>query len=142
MSVHDLVHLNAALNTTAAMLLFAGFRAVKRRAFDVHRRFMLSASVTSLLFLVSYVIYHANVGSVKFTATGWIRSVYFAILISHVILAAAIVPLVLMTLVRALRGQLERHRRIARITWPIWMYVSVSGVIVYVLLYQLYPPGV
>ena len=142
MSVQDLVHLNAALNTTAAVLLFAGFRAAKRRAFDVHRRFMLSASVTSLLFLVSYVIYHANVGSVKFTATGWIRPVYFAILISHVILAAAIVPLVLMTLVRALRGQLERHRRIARITWPIWMYVSVSGVIVYVLLYQLYPPGV
>ena len=98
---------------------------------------MLSACVTSALFLISYLIYHYFVGSVPFKGVGWIRTVYFSILISHVILAAAIVPLALMTLVRALRGNFERHKRIARWTLPIWLYVSVTGVIVYWMLYRL-----
>jgi len=98
---------------------------------------MLSACVTSALFLISYLIYHYFVGSVPFKGAGWIRTVYFSILISHVILAAAIIPLAMITLVRALRGNFERHKRIARWTFPIWLYVSVTGVIVYWMLYRL-----
>jgi putative membrane protein len=102
---------------------------------------MLSAVLVSAGFFISYVVYHYHVGDVRFQGQGWVRPAYFTILISHVFLAAAIVPLVLVTLSRALRGSFRRHRQIARWTWPIWIYVSVTGVIVYLMCYRLYPPG-
>ena len=128
---------NAGLNSVSAILLLCGYLFIRRQQIVAHRTCMLSACVTSALFLISYLIYHYFVGSVPFKGVGWIRTVYFSILISHVILAAAIVPLALMTLVRALRGNFERHKRIARWTLPIWLYVSVTGVIVYWMLYRL-----
>jgi len=99
---------------------------------------MVAAVATSSLFLITYLYYHAHVGSVRFPGQGWVRPVYFALLISHTLLAAAVVPLVLVTLTAALRGQIERHRRVARWTYPIWLYVSVTGVVVYLMLYQIY----
>ena len=138
MSVADLPALNATLNAIAAVLLIYGYTLIRRHRIEQHRRVMLAAFATSALFLVSYVIYHANAGSRPFTGQGSIRTVYFAILISHVILAAAILPLALITLVRALRQRFDRHRAIARWTLPIWLYVSVTGVIVYLMLYQMY----
>ena len=138
---HALAPLNSILNGLAAILLTGGFYSIRRRRIGAHRACMLSASVVSIAFLVSYVIYHYNVGNVRFQGHGLIRPVYFAILISHVVLAAAIVPLVLITLTRALRGNFARHRRLARWTWPLWMYVSITGVLVYLMCYQLYPPG-
>ncbi|HZA36660.1 MAG TPA: DUF420 domain-containing protein [Vicinamibacterales bacterium] len=135
MSVSDLPALNAGLNATAGVLLFAGWLMIKGGRITAHRRCMLSAFTASSLFLVSYVVYHAQAGSRPFTGQGPARAVYFAILISHVVLAAAIVPLALVTLTRALRGDFVRHRRIARWTFPIWMYVSVTGVVIYWMLY-------
>lgn len=137
-SFSNLPLLNALLNGTSALLLSAGYVAIRRQNRMVHKRLMLSACVTSALFLTSYLIYHARVGSHPFAAQGGIRIVYFAILISHTILAVVIVPLVLVTLYRALKSQWQRHRRIARWTLPIWFYVSVTGVVIYVMLYQLY----
>jgi uncharacterized membrane protein YozB (DUF420 family) len=137
MSVSDLPTLNAALNSLATLFLLAGYVCVRRKQIAAHRLCMLGALATSALFLTSYVIYHYNVGSRPFTGTGPIRIVYFAILISHVLLAIAIVPLVLITVSRALARRFDKHRRIARITWPLWMYVSITGVIVYVMLYQM-----
>lgn len=137
MSVSDLPTLNASLNALASLFLLAGYVFVRRKQVAAHRACMLAALATSALFLVSYVVYHANVGSRPFTGTGPIRLVYFAILISHVLLAIAIVPLVLVTVSRALARRFDRHRRIARITWPLWMYVSVTGVIVYLMLYRM-----
>ena len=137
MTVSDLPAVNASLNALATLFLLAGYVFIRRGRIDAHRRCMLAALGTSVLFLVSYVIYHANVGSRPFTGTGPIRVVYFTILITHVILAMAIVPLVLLTVSRALAGRFDRHRRIARITWPLWMYVSITGVVVYVMLYQM-----
>ena len=129
------------LNATTAVLVVLAWRAVKRLEIETHRALMLAASVTSAAFLVCYLTYHAQVGSVRFTATGAPRSVYFAILISHTLLAAAALPLVLRTLYLGLRRRDDRHRRLARWTLPIWLYVSVTGVVVYVMLYHLYPPA-
>jgi len=128
---------NATLNGTAAVLLLIGFVLIRQRKIRAHRAVMLSACAVSALFLVCYVVYHAQAGSTAFRGQGWIRPVYFFILITHVILAAASVPLALVTLVRALRERFDRHRAIARWTWPIWMYVSVTGVIIYWMLYRL-----
>ena len=135
--ISQLPAVNATLNAIAAILLACGYVMIKRGRIQTHRKFMLSAFGTSALFLISYVVYHANVGSRPFTGVGPIRVVYFAILITHVILAAAVLPLALITLTQGLRERFDRHVRIARWTWPIWMYVSVTGVIVYLMLYQM-----
>ena len=133
----DLPTVNAALNLTAASLLSIGYLFIRRRQIAAHRACMLAASVASAFFLISYVIYHANVGSRPFGGHGFIRPVYFAILASHVVLAAAIVPLVILTLARALRSRFDLHARIARRTLPLWLYVSVTGVVIYLMLYQM-----
>jgi putative membrane protein len=127
---------NAALNALSATLLIVGFVCIRRRRVAAHRACMLGAFAVSTLFLVCYVVYHAAAGSRPFTGQGWIRPVYFVLLVSHIVLAAAIVPLALTTIYRGLSDQLERHRRLARRTLPIWLYVSVTGVIVYLLLYR------
>jgi putative membrane protein len=128
---------NATLNGISGIFLLTGYVLIKRRQIHAHRNAMLGAFASSSLFLVSYVIYHAQAGSRPFTGQGAIRYVYFAILISHVVLAAAILPMAIATLSRGLRGRYEEHRRIARKTFPAWMYVSVTGVIVYLMLYQM-----
>jgi len=137
MSLHDLPGLNATLNAISAIFLAVGFVFIRRKNVAAHRACMLAAFTTSCLFLVSYLFYHAQVGSVRFQSQGWIRSVYFTILTSHTILAAVIVPLVIVTLRRALRREFPRHRKIARWTLPLWAYVSVTGVVVYWLLYHI-----
>ena len=137
MEIADLPTLNASLNALASVFLVAGYVMIRSRRIDAHRRCMLSALGTSALFLISYVIYHANAGSVPFRDTGAVRVVYFAVLIPHIILAAAILPLALVTTARGLRGDYTRHVRIARWTLPVWLYVSVTGVIVYLMLYHL-----
>jgi len=131
--------LNAFLNGASAVLLLAGWRFVRQRRIAAHRACMLGAFVVSTLFLICYVVYHAHAGSRPFTGQGWIRPVYFAILLSHTVLAAAIVPLAIITLRRGLRRKHPAHERIARWTLPIWFYVSVTGVIVYLMLYHLAP---
>jgi putative membrane protein len=128
---------NATLNATSALLLAVGWLAIRRRRIAVHRACMLGACIVSALFLVSYVAYHYLAGSRPFAGRGWIRAVYFPILISHIILAAAMVPFVLTTVYRALSGQFARHVVVARWTLPVWLYVSVTGVVVYLLLYRL-----
>jgi uncharacterized membrane protein YozB (DUF420 family) len=133
----DLPALNAALNTISAALVLAGWWLIRHGRRDAHRRAMLLALGSSTLFLVSYLAYHFEVGSVRFTGQGPIRVVYFVILVGHTVMAAAIVPLVLATLRRALRGRFEAHRALARITLPLWLWVSVSGVVVYWMLYRL-----
>lgn len=137
MTVNDLPTLNAILNGLAAVLLMLGFINIKRRRIETHRRFMLAAFVMSALFLVSYVVYHAEAGSRPFPGTGVWRTVYFTILIPHVILAAGVVPLAIITLRRGLVRNDARHRAIARITLPIWLFVSVTGVLVYLMLYRM-----
>ena len=137
MEISDLPAVNASLNALASAFLVTGYVFIRRGRQDVHKRCMLSALVTSGLFLVSYVIYHANAGSVPFTGTGVVRVIYFAVLIPHVILAATILPLALLTTARGLNGDYRRHVRIARWTLPLWLYVSVTGVIVYWMLYHL-----
>jgi putative membrane protein len=136
-----LAPLNSILNSVAAILLLAGFYCIRRRWVRAHRAFMLSAFTVSTAFFISYLTYHYQVGDVRFQGHGFVRPLYFTILISHISLAAAIVPLVLITLGRALRGNFQKHRRIAVWTWPLWIYVSVTGVVVYLMCYQLYPPG-
>ena len=136
MTIADLPAVNASLNALAAVLLLFGYREIRRGRMQQHRAFMIAACVASTLFLVSYVTYHAHAGSRPFTGEGPVRVVYFVILISHVILAAAILPLALITLIRALRERFDRHRAIARWTLPIWLYVSVTGVAVYLMLYH------
>jgi len=131
--------LNALLNGASAVLLTTGWLAIRRRRIALHRACMLGAFCVSALFLVSYVVYHALAGSRAFTGQGWIRPVYFAVLISHVVLAAAMVPFVLTTLYRALGADFPRHVRLARATLPVWIYVSVTGVVVYVMLYRVFP---
>jgi putative membrane protein len=138
MSVSDLPALNATLNGVAALFLLAGYVFIKRRQIPVHRTCMLSACAASALFLVSYVVYHANAGSKPFPGTGAARAVYFFILITHVVLAAAILPMAIVTLSRALRERFDLHVRLARWTLPIWLYVSVTGVVIYGMLYRLY----
>jgi uncharacterized membrane protein YozB (DUF420 family) len=137
-SIDVLPHLNATLNATATVLLITGWVLIKRRRIEQHRRVMIAAVITSAAFLTSYVIYHANAGSKPFPGTGLARTIYFVILIPHVILAAAVLPPILITLSRGLRRDDQRHRRLARWTLPVWLYVSVTGVIVYVMLYRLY----
>jgi putative membrane protein len=132
--------LNASLNGTSAVLLAGGYAAIRNGKIAVHKAFMVSAFAVSSIFLVSYVVYHVRVGSVHFQGQGWIRPFYFVLLGSHTILAAIIVPMILITLRRAWREEFDKHRLIARWTLPLWAYVSVTGVIVYVLLYQLYAP--
>ena len=138
MEITDLPAVNASLNAVASMFLVLGYVLIRNGRRDAHKRCMLAALTTSALFLLSYVVYHANAGSVRFEGTGAVRVVYFAVLIPHIILAATILPLALITTARGLRGDYTRHVRIARWTLPIWLYVSVTGVIVYVMLYQLY----
>jgi uncharacterized membrane protein YozB (DUF420 family) len=132
--------LDASLNGTSAVLLVTAHGMIKHGRVALHRALMLAALFTSALFLVSYLYYHAHVGSVHFQGQGWSRPLYFTILISHTVLAAAVVPLVIVTLVWALRRQFERHRSIARWTYPVWLYVSITGVIVYLMLYRLFVP--
>ena len=137
-SVSDLPALNATLNATSTVLLSLGFYFVRRRQLTAHKRCMLSAFVTSTLFLASYLVYHFQVlpGSVRFGGTGWLRNAYYAILLTHIALAAVILPLALITLSRALKGRFDKHRQIARWTLPLWLYVSITGVVIYWMLYQ------
>jgi putative membrane protein len=134
-----LPHLNAVLNSTSAVLLLAGFRFIRRGKIQAHRNCQVTAFVTSTLFLVSYLTYHYYHGATRFAGQGFVRPLYFIILTTHTILAVVIVPLILITLYRAARRDFIRHRRIARWTLPLWLYVSVTGVIVYLMLYHLYP---
>lgn len=136
----NLPALNATLNGISALLLITGFILIKQGRRQTHKKVMLTAFGVSVLFLLSYLIYHAYAGSTPFTGQGWVRPIYFFILISHIILAAVIVPLALITLLRALREQFDTHRKIARWTLPLWLYVSVTGVVIYVMLYHLYAP--
>ena len=141
-SVPLLATVNASLNAIAAVFLGAGFYFIRRRQIAAHRICMLIAFAVSVVFLVCYVAYHIQVGDVRFQGRGAVRPVYFTILISHIILAVTTVPLAIMTLSRALRSRFDQHRRIARWTWPIWMYVSVTGVIVYLMVYHIYGPPI
>jgi len=134
-----LPHVNACLNATSAVLLIAGYSFIKARNVAAHRACQISALIVSLLFLTSYLIYHYHHGSTRFQGTGIVRPIYFTILLTHTVLAIVIVPLIIITFYRALRSDFARHRRIARITLPLWLYVSITGVIVYLMLYQIYP---
>ena len=130
--------INATLNGTTAVLILVGRRLIKRGQVTAHRAMMIAAVICSTLFLVSYLYYHYHVGVTRFPGHGLARPVYFAILFSHTFLAAVIVPLVIITLSRGLRGRFDRHRAIARWTFPVWLYVSVTGVVIYVMLYHLF----
>jgi putative membrane protein len=140
MKYSDLPALNAFLNGTSAVLLTMAFIFIRRKNIPAHRRCMLAALVCSSLFLTSYLIYHAHVGTTHFTNPRWFRNFfYIPLLISHTLLAAAIVPLIIVTVTRAFRERFDKHRNIARWTWPLWMYVSVTGVMIYFILYWIYP---
>ncbi|HEX6043546.1 MAG TPA: DUF420 domain-containing protein [Pyrinomonadaceae bacterium] len=134
-----LPHVNACLNGTSAVLLVTGYTFIRSRNVVAHRACQIAALIVSLLFLASYLTYHYNHGSTRFQGAGIVRPIYFTILTTHTILAIVIVPLVILTFYRALRNDFARHRRIARITLPLWLYVSITGVIVYLMLYQIYP---
>ena len=136
MTVAILPTVNAVLNASAAVAMLAGFVAIRQGRVAVHRACMLSAVGLSILFLCSYLVYHAQVGSRPYTGGGWLRTLYFVILLSHTVLAVLIVPMVATTLYRALRSQFVRHARLARVTFPLWLYVSVTGVVVYWMLYH------
>lgn len=133
--------LNASLNGVSAILLAGGYAAIRNGKIAVHKTFMISAFAVSSVFLASYLVYHYRVGHVVFQGQGWIRPVYFTLLTTHTVLAVVIVPMILVTLRRAWLGKFDRHRVIARWTLPLWFYVSVTGVIVYLMLYQIYRPG-
>ncbi|MCH7548268.1 MAG: DUF420 domain-containing protein [Candidatus Krumholzibacteriota bacterium] len=138
MTLHDLPTLNAVLNATSALFLVTGYFFIRRKNVAVHRACMVTASIVSTLFLISYVTYHYQVGFTRFTGEGWVRIVYFSILVPHTILATvAVLPLVVITLYLAFRERFAGHRRIARWTLPVWLYVSVTGVVVYWMLYHL-----
>ena len=137
MTVNDLPALNATLNALAATCLLAGYIFIRRGRVDAHRLAMSGALVLSTAFLVSYLVYHYHAGSRPFTGQGAVRVVYFTILLTHIVLATVMVPMVLVTVSRALMRRFDRHRRIARWTWPVWMYVSVTGVLVYLMLYRM-----
>ena len=137
MSLTDLPTVNALLNGTAATLLVAGFLLIRSGRREAHRRVMGSAFACSALFLVSYLVYHAGVGSVRFRGTGTVRTVYLGILLTHTLLAAAVPFLAVAALALAAKGRLETHRRLARVTLPVWLYVSVTGVVVYLMLYRM-----
>ena len=136
--IADLASVNAGLNATAAILLGTGFYFIKQKNIQAHKVCMVAAMAVSALFLTSYLIYHYNVGSVRFTKQGWIRDVYFPLLITHTTLAVVVLPMVLRTAFLATKRRFGNHVRIARWTFPMWMYVSVTGVIVYLMLYQFY----
>jgi uncharacterized membrane protein YozB (DUF420 family) len=140
-TLRDMPALNAALNGLSALFLLLGWVAIRSGRIGRHRAWMLSAATTSTIFLACYLTYHAKVGSVRFTGQGPVRTVYFSILLTHTVLAVVIVPFVLRTLYLGLKRIDDRHRRIARWTFPMWLYVSVTGVVVYWMLYRLYPPG-
>lgn len=135
--VRDLPTLNACLNAVSALLLAAAYHAIRRKEIERHRRLMLTAVATSAAFLVSYLVYHAQVGSVRFQGQGAVRPIYFAILVTHTILAVVIVPMILRTLFLAWKKRFPEHRRLARWTFPLWVYVSVTGVVIYVMLYRM-----
>ena len=139
MSIGDLPLVNAVLNASSALCLLAGYYFIRRKQVAAHRTCMIAAVTCSALFLTSYIVYHVSVGSVRFAGEGGARVVYFAILTSHTLLAAAVPPLAIITLLRGLKRRFKSHRKIARWTLPIWLYVSVTGVIVYIMLYRLYP---
>lgn len=141
MTLQDLPTLNACLNSLCTTFLLAGWWFISREKKRAHITCMVAALITSAIFLTSYLIYHYQVGHTRFTATGWIRPVYYTILFSHLILAIAIVPLVLCTIIPALRSHFDSHRRVARWTLPLWLYVSVTGVLVYLILYVWFPPA-
>jgi uncharacterized membrane protein YozB (DUF420 family) len=128
---------NAVLNCTAALLLVLGFVFIRQKKVALHRGCMLAAFAVSSVFLVCYLVHHARVGSVPFRGTGAVRTLYFAILIPHVVLAAAVVPLAVTTIYRGLKGDIVKHRPLARVTLPIWLFVSISGVVIYLMLYQM-----
>lgn len=134
--ISDLATVNAGLNATAAVLIGTGFYFIKQKNIHAHKVCMIAAMVVSALFLTSYLIYHYNVGSVRFTKQGWIRDLYFPLLISHTTLAVVVLPMILRTLFLAVKGRFGNHVRIAKWTFPVWMYVSVTGVVVYFLLYH------
>ena len=134
-----LPHVNACLNGTSFLLLFTGYRFIRARNVAAHRACQIAALGVSLVFLASYLTYHFHHGATRFQGTGIVRPIYFTILLSHTVLAIVIVPLVILTFYRAFRNDFSRHRRIARITLPLWLYVSITGVIVYLMLYQIYP---
>ena len=136
MSVHDLPAVNASLNALAGVLLLIGYVLIRSGRREQHRRVMIAAFITSAVFLVCYLVYHAQVGSVRFTRQGFVRYLYFTVLVTHVVLAAAVLPLAIVTLSKGLNERYRQHRAVARWTFPIWLYVSVTGVLVYVLLYQ------
>jgi len=140
MSYLSLAPLNAFLNATATVLLVAGYIFIKRKQVGAHRACMIAALVVSAAFLTSYLTYHYHVGEVRFSGTGWVRPLYFLILVPHVTLAGLIVPLALATAYFALKTRFAIHKRIARWTWPLWIYVSITGVVIYFMLYRLYPP--
>jgi putative membrane protein len=135
--ISALPSVNATLNAITTVLLICGYVLIRQRKAGLHKRFMLAAFVTSCLFLTCYLLYHSQVGSVPFPKTGLIRTVYLSILATHTVLAAAVPPLAIVTLRRGLAGRFDRHRKIARWTLPIWLYVSVTGVVVYVMLYRM-----
>ena len=143
--IFTLPHVNALLNATSGIFLITGYVLIRRRRIKAHRRIMIAAFIASIIFLISYVLYHSLLayylgqGPTKFKGEGMIRPVYFFILITHTFLAIIIVPFVIITLRRGLKGNYDKHRRIARWTFPLWLYVSVTGVIVYLMLYQIYP---
>ena len=137
LTISDLPTLNATLNALSGVLLTVGYLMIRQRKITAHRNCMIAAFVVSTLFLISYLTYHAQAGSTPFTRQGWIRPVYYAILIPHIILAALILPLALRTLYLAWRKRFDKHRRIARWTLPVWLYVSVTGVLIYLMLYHL-----
>lgn len=138
MTLQDLPTLNACLNSIAATFLLTGYIAIKQGKRELHKKLMVAALIVSAAFLTSYLIYHYNVPSKKFPDLGWIKTIYLVILIPHIILAALMVPMILKTFWHAFRGEWEKHKKIARITFPIWMYVSVTGVLVYLMLYRWY----
>jgi putative membrane protein len=140
MSISDLPALNAGLNSVSALLLLVGYVCIRKGNVAAHRNCMVAAVVTSALFLVSYLTYHFYTESLtRFVEPAWFRPVYLVILLTHTVLATVLLPMVLVTLYRAMRSQFDKHRRIARWTWPVWMYVSVTGVLIYLLLYQIFP---
>lgn len=140
MSVQDLPALNAAFNALATVFLVTGYVFIRRGNRTAHRNCMIGALIASILFLAGYLTYHFNVpGVTRFRDPAWFRPIYLVLLLTHTVLAAAIVPMVLVTLIRAIRGRFELHKKIARWTWPLWMYVSITGVLIYLLLYQIFP---
>ena len=139
MTFSDLPAVNAGLNGASAVLLISGFIFIRRKQQKSHAKCMIGAVICSILFLISYITYHAQAGTTYFRNPPWFRPIYLTLLTTHMILAVAIVPMVIITLSRALRERFDRHKKIARWTWPIWMYVSITGVIVYLLLYKIYP---